>query len=167
MEICPVCKIKPLPSRRARSCSDACRYKAWEQRASEAARRALALPRLIVLPEVAAQLPSGPERQYFAWRFLLHSHAPAGSVGYRLGTIYGQAQILHWFPSSLFSPLPMFQLEPFDLGGVPVEGIYVVQFVNGQCQPIGEPRHTIEVEQGVRHLRFCDGDRSLKVRGRT
>lgn len=164
MEICPVCKIKPLRSRRARYCGDACRYQAWEQRSAESARRALALPRLTLPLDMQAQLPIGTDHQFLTWKLLLHHHAPAGSVGYRLGTTAGQAQILHWFPSSLFSPLPMWRLEPFERAVVPVEGIYVVQYVDGECQPIGEARYTIEVTQASRQLRFCDGDRSLKVR---
>ncbi len=58
----------------------------------------------------------------------------------------------------------MWRLEPFELAVVPVEGIHVVQYVDGQCQPNGEPRYTIEVTHASRQLRFCDGDRSLKVR---
>jgi hypothetical protein len=166
MPICPVCKKRPLPSPRARSCSGQCRYHAWEQRAAAAARHALALPRMVTPPELEAQLPLGEDRLFALWQYLHSTHAPSRSVGYRLGTISGQSQILHWFPSSLFMAYPMFRLEPFELAAVPVEGVYVVQYVDAFCRPIGDPTHTIEVTHATRHLRFCDGDRSLKVRVR-
>ncbi|MFO0575505.1 MAG: hypothetical protein U1A78_16040 [Polyangia bacterium] len=166
MPICPVCKIKPLPSLRARHCSPDCRYAAWLQRAAEAARKALALPRMAVPAEMQHELPIGPERLLVSWKYLFYTHAPSGTAGYRLGTVSGEAQILHWFPSSLFRQPPMFRIEPFELPSVPIAGVYVVQFVDVRGQPLGSPTRAIEVEHATAGLRFCDGDRSLKSRSR-
>lgn len=166
MRICPICRIRPLPSLRARQCTPECRYDAWHQRAAEEARRALALPRMAIPAEMQHELPLGPERLLVSWQYLFYTHAPSGSAGYRLGTVSGQAQILHWFPSRLFLQKPMFRLEPFELPAVPVEGVYVVQFVDANVQPVGSATRTIEVEHATAGLRFCDGDRSLKPQRR-
>lgn len=54
----------------------------------------------------------------------------------------------------------MFLLEPYERPAVALEGIYAVVYLDGRCQPIGEPRFTMAVNLPDRRLLLTDGDRT-------
>lgn len=163
---CPLCR-KPLPSDpRAKYCGEHHRWRAWWQRAIRHAAEVEQIPLATLPADADAVLPRGPDRLRVATRLVLLSRAPAGALGYRVGTRPLRSLILRWFPSARLSPSGLFRLDPFEWPAVPVPGTYAVVYMDRHFAPIGGPRFSIAVDDADPRLRISDGDRTHKPRPR-
>lgn len=164
---CAFCGKSLKGNRRGVFCSRRCVWRAWHQRTVARSRAAQNLPQAEPPPDAEQILPAtGSERLRLLNQLALIGRAPADARGYRVGIQHGSRQLMRWFPPARFRTPAMYFLDPFEEPAVPLQGTYVVMYLDRLGTPLGGPRFTLVVEQVDRRLLLTDGDRTHKPRPR-
>ncbi len=154
---------KPYPSKKY--CSVGCRDNNRRERVEE---QEIAfwnsIPPLAISPDASPELSQLPEPTRAG--VLIHSAAPAGAVGYRVGCrrVGAETYTVHWFPTERQRRTRLFQLEPIEPPfEIPCPAEYIVVYFDASGNPLELPRFKLTLRARLIGILWSEGDRWLRL----